>query len=97
MGWHNLKAVITTADGVSTNYAFYVDNQLAERVSNIGGAGTLRSYDNIRIGSGLSNGSTEAYFDNMVLSYDPVVVPEPLTSSLALIACCGLAAIRRRG
>lgn len=95
LGWHNLKAVMTTDDGVATDYAFYVDNVLAERVSNVGGAGTLRSYDNIRIGSGLSNGSTEAFFDNMVLDYT-AAVPEPMTASMALIAAFGLIASRRR-
>jgi hypothetical protein len=93
LGWHNLKAVLTTDDGVATDYAFYVDNVLAEKVSDVGGAGTLRSYDNIRIGSGLSNGSTEAFFDNMSVEY----VPEPATAALAFLASLGFIAARRRG
>jgi hypothetical protein len=51
-----------------------VDNQLAERVSNVGTAASIRSYDVIRIGSGLSNGNTEAFYDNMRLEF--IAVPE---------------------
>ena len=52
-GWHNLKVVMSTDDGLSTDYEFYVDNVFAERVSNVGTAASIRSYDNITIGSGL--------------------------------------------
>lgn len=92
LGWHNLKVVLSTDDGVSTDYEFFVDGLLAERVSNIGTAGTLRSYDNIALGSGLSNASTEAFFDNMKLEYIPV--PEPTT--LGLIGFAGLIGLARR-
>ena len=51
---------ISTDDGLSTDFAFYVDDVLAERVSNVGTAATIRSFDVIRIGSGLSNSSTES-------------------------------------
>lgn len=88
LGWHNLKVVISTDDGLSTDYRFFVDNVFAERVSNVGTAASLRSYDNIAIGSGLSNGSTEAFFDNMYLA----TVPEPGTALLlgmAGVLACG--------
>jgi hypothetical protein len=93
-GWHNLKAVMSTDDGLSTDYAFYVDNQLAELVSNVGTAASIRSYDNIRIGSGLSNGSTEVFFDNMRLEY--VTVPEPAAVVLLGVAAAAFGCLRRR-
>ena len=96
LGWHNLKVVISTDDGVATDYAFYVDSVLAERVDNIGGAGTIRSYDNIAIGSGLTNGGVSAYFDNMSLAVTPVVVPEPATMALVGLTCVSLLAARKR-
>jgi hypothetical protein len=96
LGWHNLKVILSTNDGLSTDYEFYVDNQLAERVSDIGTAASIRSYDNIRIGSGLSNGSTEAFFDNMQLDYTPVVIPEPSSVILTLLALVAGGLCRRR-
>jgi hypothetical protein len=92
-GWHNLKVKLSTDDGLSTDYEFYVDGNLAERVSNIGTAASIRSYDNIAIGSGLSNASNGAYFDNVNLA----VVPEPASLLLTGLACIGLLAVRRRG
>jgi hypothetical protein len=60
---------------MSTDYEFYVDGLLAERVSNVGSAAQIRQYDNIALGSGLSNGFTEAYFDNMRLEFiEPVIL-----------------------
>lgn len=90
-GWHNLKVVITTDDGLSTDYQFYVDNILAETTLNVGTAASIRSYDNVVLGSGFTNGGVEAYFDDVVVDY---VVPEP--SSLALAGLGGLALLRRR-
>jgi hypothetical protein len=89
VGWHNLKVIIGTDDGLSTDYAFYVDNVLVETVDNIGSAASIRSYDNIVIGSGVS-ATSGAYYDNVSLS----VVPEP--TSVALIGLAGLAIKRRR-
>ena len=43
---------------------------LAEVVNNVGTA--LRQYDNITLGSGLSNGGTNAYFDNVKLDLVPM-------------------------
>ena len=91
LGWHNLKVILSTDNGLSTDYAFYVDNVLAEIVSNIGTAASIRSYDNIVLGSGLSNASTEAFFDNVRLEY----VPEPSTIALTGVFL-GLAACASR-
>ena len=92
LGWHNLKTIITTPDGVTTNYQFFVDGTLAEKVSGIGAAGTLRSYDNIAIGSGLTNGGVDAYFDNMNLQ----VIPAPEPGSIALLGIAAALSVRRR-
>ncbi len=91
IGWHNLKVVMSTNDGLSTDYAFYVDSVLAERVSNVGTAASIRSFDNIVLGSGVSNASTEVFFDNVRLEY----VPEPTTFALAGVLL-GLAACTAR-
>ncbi len=88
LGWHNLKVVITTDDALSTDYYFYVDNVLAERVLNIGTAAQIRSYDNITIGSGLTNGGTEAFVDNMRLEFVQAVIPE--AGSIAAMSMVGL-------
>lgn len=90
VGWHNLKVEITTDDGASLDFAFYVDGMLAERVNNIGTASSLRSYDNVALGSGLSNGSNAAYYDNVL-----VMVPEPTTAALLGVGLSALVALRR--
>jgi hypothetical protein len=92
-GWHNLKVILTTDDGLSTDYAFYVDNALAERVSNIGTAASIRQYNNIVLGSGLSNANTEVYFDNMRL--ESATIPEPASLVLAMLSCLALVAFRK--
>jgi hypothetical protein len=90
LGWHNLKVVLTTDDAASTDYSFYVDNQLAEKVSNVGTAASIRSYDNITLGSGLSNNSTAAYFDNVHLEFIPAAVPEASSFlAVGLVAVVG--------
>lgn len=66
LGWHNLKVEISSDDMLSTDYKFYVNNQLAETVSN---AGTLRSYERIVLGSALTNNNNAAYFDNVLVEY----------------------------
>jgi len=96
VGWHNLKVILTTSNGASTDFRFYVDNILAETVLNVGTV--LRSYDNIAIGSGLSNGSTAAYFDNMRLEFI-ASVPEAssfLAVGLAAAVAGGAKWYRRR-
>jgi hypothetical protein len=87
-GWHNLKVVLSTDDGLSTDYSFYVDNVLAERVSNIGTAASIRQYDNIVVGSGLTNANNAAYYDNFSLVF---AVPE--AGSLAAFGVFGLASL----
>jgi MYXO-CTERM domain-containing protein len=94
LGWHNLKMEISSDDGLSADFAFYVDNILAERVLNVGTAASFRSYDNITIGSGLSNGSTEAFFDNM--SLEVTAVPEPSVAAVGLVGLGLFFGCRRR-
>lgn len=69
--WRNLKVEVTTNDGSTQDYAFYVDGVLAERVSSIPG---LRQYNVIRLGSGVSS-TQDAYYDNFLLEYFPAVAP----------------------
>lgn len=69
LGWHNLKVEITSDDLASTDYNFYVDNQLAEKVSNVGSAASLRSYERVVLGSALTNNNTAAYFDNVKVEF----------------------------
>ncbi|BBO35120.1 PEP-CTERM sorting domain-containing protein [Lacipirellula parvula] len=94
-GWQNLKVILSTDDGLSTDFAFYVNNVLAERVSNIGTAASIRQYDNIAIGSGLSNANTEFFVDNMRLEFIKAV-PEPATLALAALGMIGLVAAGRK-
>jgi len=96
LGWHNLRVVIGTDDGLSMDFEFFVDGVLAERVSNVGTAASFRMYDNIVLGSGLSNGTNTAYYDNVFLNIQPV--PEPTSMALGLVAVLGGALkLRRRG
>lgn len=94
IGWHNLKVVLSTNDGLSVDMDFFVDNILAEKVYDIGDAGAFRSYDVIRIGSGVSNGAADANYDNMQLELVPV--PEPASLALAGLLSMGLLCVRSR-
>ncbi len=85
--WVNLKVVLSTDDGASVDYAFYVNNVLAEKVSNVGTAASIRSYDNIVLGSGLSNGGTQTFFDNVLLE---TVAAVPEASSFFAVGLVGL-------
>lgn len=82
-GWHNLAVEIS-----DTEFNFFVDGVLAETVAN---TFTLRSYDSVRMGSGLTAGIS-ANFDNVVVETNPV--PEPGTAVLGLLG--GLTLLRRR-
>lgn len=92
-GWHNLKVVISSDDGLSTDYAFYVDGILAKLAPNVGTAASMRSYDNVTLGSGLSS-TAEVFFDNV--SVDNNAIPEPTSVALLGIGAMGLLARRRR-
>ena len=85
-GWHNLSVVISDVD-----FRFYVDGILSETVLQ---AGTLRSYDHIRLGSGLSNAGVDSYFDNVRV--EVVTVPEPGMAALLGLGFSGLIALHRR-
>jgi hypothetical protein len=71
-GWRNLKLILSTTNGTSTNYDFYVNNVLAEREVV---TGAPLQYTEIRMGSGLSNGNIPVYFDNMFLEFIPGLPP----------------------
>jgi hypothetical protein len=92
-GWHNLMVEISTDDGLSADFEFYVDGILAERVSNVGTAATLRSYDLVRLGSGVSNANNAAWYDNFSVA---VVVPEPSMFGLGFMGILSFVSRRRR-
>ncbi|QDT75183.1 dockerin type I domain-containing protein [Lacipirellula limnantheis] len=81
VGWHNLKVIISSDDDLSTDYEFYVDNVLAERVSNVGTDATRRSYEVVRLGAGLTNNGKEAYYDNVNVTLNPVIVTPPANNA----------------
>jgi hypothetical protein len=86
-GWHNLRVDIT-----NTSFSFYVDGILSEVVPN---TFTLRSYDVVRLGSGLSNAGVEAYWDNVMVS----AVPEAgsfIAMGLVGLMSAGAVWIRKR-
>lgn len=84
-GWHNLSVVIGNVD-----FKFYVDGFLAETVPQTGL--TLRSYELVRLGSGLSS-TGETAFDNVRI--EVIQVPEPTALSLAMLGAGALFASRR--
>jgi hypothetical protein len=82
-GWHNLGVTIT-----DTTFSFFVDGVLAESVAN---TVTLRSYDSVRIGSGI----TAANFfgvDDVLVQVNPI--PEPGVFGLAALSMGAFALIR---
>ena len=81
-GWHSLEVEIT-----DLSFRFFVDGILSKTVAQ---TGTLRSYDHVRLGSGLSNAGVDSYFDNVL-----VQVPEPTAAALAGIGVCMLIGMRR--
>lgn len=93
-GWHNLKVVIDSNDGLSLDFAFYVDGLLAEQVLNLGTAASFRQYDNVALGSGVSNGSNGAYYDNFLVQV--TAIPEPSAAALLGIGLSSLIALRRK-
>ena len=93
-GWHNLMVEIGTNDGLSADFSFYVDGILAERVSDVGTAAQFRSYDAVRLGSGVSNASNPAWYDNVIV--ETVTIPEPSVAGLWLAGAVVLACLRRR-
>jgi hypothetical protein len=68
-GWHNLKTVISENSSLNLDFKFYVDSILANQALNVGG--THRNYDEVNVGSGLSNGGNAAYYDNFDVEYIP--------------------------
>ena len=88
-GWHNLKVEISTSNGTSQDYNFFVDGVLSKTISGIGTV--LRSYDTQRIGSGVSS-TNSAFYDNY--SFELVAIPEPVT--LGAVGMGMLLLVRRR-
>lgn len=84
-GWHNLAVTIS-----DTNFKFYVDGILSKTVAN---TGTLRSYDHVRLGSGLSNASVAVNWDNVSVS--TTIIPEPATWALGGFAMVGCLLVAR--
>jgi hypothetical protein len=87
-GWHNLAVDITEA-----SFTFYVDGILAENVPNT--ATTLRSFDSVRLGSGLTS-LNDAGFDNVKVLLNPEPIPEPSSVALLGVGVFGMLKRRRR-
>jgi hypothetical protein len=87
-GWHNLALEITLNPSVSTSqdFTFYTDGVKSEVITLAGF--TLRSYDRIRIGSGITS-TTAAYVDNILVeTFNPAAVPE--ASAFLAVGLVGL-------
>lgn len=82
-GWHNLAVEISDLD-----FKFFVDGTLAKTVPQTGL--TLRSYDLVRIGSGLSS-TAEVFIDNVKVE----TIPEPSSFALGFLGVAALLSRRR--
>jgi hypothetical protein len=87
-GWHTLEALIST-DGTTNSINFFVDGTQSTTVAT---GFTLRSYDTVRLGSGITATQNAAFDD--VLVQIPSAVPEP--TSLALVGAAGFGWMIRR-
>lgn len=85
-GWHNLAVEISPVD-----FKFYVDGILSETVLQSAAGSVLRSYDVVRLGSGLTS-TSEAFFDNVRIE----TVPEPSSSMVAVLGLSACLLRRRR-
>ncbi len=84
-GWHNLAVTISDVD-----FQFFVDGMLAETVPQTGL--TLRSYDVVRLGSGLSS-TNPTFFDDVQVLISQV--PEPTIAAFLGLGLCTLIGFRR--
>jgi PEP-CTERM motif len=72
VGWHNFRVELTrNPNGTGTDYNFFVDGFHAETVSNIGAAASLRNYDTVVIGTGVTNTVSTSNFDNILVELNP--------------------------
>jgi hypothetical protein len=83
--------MISTDNGTTVDHAYYVDDVLAETVSDVG---PLAQYSVMRLGSGLGNSGLGAYFDNVRLEFvQAASVPEANAfGAVALITAISLGA-----
>jgi PEP-CTERM motif len=89
-GWHTLAAVIGT-DGTTNSINFFVDGVQSSIVAT---GFTLRSYDTVRLGTGLTATQPAAFDDVSVQIVS--AVPEPSTLALAGLGLGGLTFRRLR-
>jgi hypothetical protein len=88
-GWHTLEALIGT-DGTTNSIDFFVDGVHSSIVAT---GFTLRAYDTVRVGSGLT-ATQPAAFDDVLVQVP--AVPEPSTLALAGLGLGGLIVRRVR-
>jgi hypothetical protein len=87
-GWHNLKVEIGPNLTLSTSldYKFFVDNIPSETVTVA--SATFRSFDIVRLGSGVTSAQI-AYFDDVLVeTFNPAAVPE--ASAFLAVGLIGL-------